>query len=117
VKTVPVSATYSEQSGAHNHLLDVIPNGSKRKFRAVMLVLRVAVSGRHWTRCSIRTSQAVHAHDEEPCLVKRLARTPKQRTPPVADVRAAGERMADHHGIVTAGGQGASGGVGDRYIT
>ena len=51
------------------------------------------------TRAAVRTAQAVEADDEEAGGVKRSTAT-DQRSPPVAHVGAAGQRVADDHDVV-----------------
>ena len=86
--------------------VDVVADRCQRKLGPVALV-GVAVACRHRARAAVRAAQAVQAHDEEPRRVEGLARPAQQRPPPVAHVGAPRQRMADDHGVVPAGREGA----------
>lgn len=85
--------------------IDVVSDRGQRKFGAVVLVLRVAVLAGDRAGASVWTAQAVEAADEEARHVERLAGSAEQRSPPVANIGAAGQGVADDHGIVAIGRQ------------
>ena len=87
--------------------VDIVTDGRQWELGPVALVGGVAIASRHGARAAVRAAQAVHAHDEEPRRVEGLAWPAQQGPPPVAYVGAPRQRVADDHGVVPAGREGA----------
>lgn len=81
-----------------------------------MTLARVSILGGDGTGSAIGASQTVRADDEKPRSVKGSTGTTEKGTPPVTNISAASEGMADHHGIVAVGGERAPGCVGHGNI-
>lgn len=82
------------------YILDIIPYRRQRKLRAISLLNWIPVFTSDRTCTAVRTSQAVQAHHEEARTVECSARPTYQRTPPIANISAPGQGVADDHGIV-----------------
>jgi hypothetical protein len=87
--------------------VDIVADRRQWELGPVALVGGVSIACRHRARAAVRAAQAVHAHDEEPRRVEGLARPAQQGPPPVAYVGAPRQRVADNHGVVPAGREGA----------
>lgn len=82
------------------YLLDVISNCCERKLWPIAAFGLITVFGRDRACSAIGTAKAVHTDDEESRGIKDSSRTAQQRSPPIAHIGTASERMADDHCIV-----------------
>lgn len=83
----------------------VVPDGGQGKLGTIAPLAGVPIFCSDRTRSAIGATQTVCADDEESRSVKRSPRAPEERTPPVANIRAASQSMANHHSIVAVGRQ------------
>lgn len=96
---------------------DIIPHRRQRKFRSIPPARLVPVAPRDGTRGAIGATQTVDAHDEEARDVERAAAGAHEGAPPVSDVGAAGQGVADDERVVGgAGRQAAARRVGDGHV-
>lgn len=91
--------------------LDVIADSGQGKFGSIVAIFRVVILVGNSTGTSVRTTKTVEANDEEARHIECLTRTAEEGTPPVSDIGAATQSMADHQHIVSVGGECASCGV------
>jgi len=89
-----------ERRSNASFLLDVVSYGGQREFRAISALCWIAVLIRDWTGASIWTSQAIQAYDEKSRHIECQPGASKQRTPPIRNVCATTEGMADHQSII-----------------
>jgi hypothetical protein len=88
--------------GSSSTVPHIISNGRQREFGTVSAQHGIAVFVGDGACAPVGTAQAVQANDKEARLVEGLSGTSQQRTPPIGDISAPAEGVADHQGIVTA---------------
>ncbi len=98
------------------HILDIVPDRSQRELGAVTLALFIAIHIGHRTCTPIRASQAVQAHNKEPCHVECSSIPSHQWTPPISHIGAPRQSVADDQGVFAVCGESPSSGICNRDI-
>jgi hypothetical protein len=98
------------------HSPHIVSDGCQGELRAIPSLGRVTIHSGDGAGSAIGAPKAVHADDEEARSIEGASGTSEKRTPPVSDVGAAGESVADHHDIVARRGKCAAGCVCDGHI-